>query len=153
MTPTIQYKFTNDEAREIYGGKFPEYGTKEAAGIDLRTCRDVSIFPCDRTVVSTGISLFFKDRLSFGLLCPRSGLGTKQGLVLGNLVGVIDNDYTGEIGACLWASDPNNPVILKKGDKVCQLLILPVFRPNYQCVEEFDGETERGAAGFGSTGK
>ena len=127
--------------------------TKGSAAIDLRACIDIKqrIYPSGDMVFGTGIAIHIKDPGLVGLVVPRSGLGIKHGIVLKNLIGVIDSDYQGEIKVCLYNNSPYafevNPM-----DRIAQLLIVPVVVPRYNLVEEFSESTERGNNGFGSTG-
>lgn len=127
--------------------------TAGSAAIDLRACIDTKqrVYPNGDMVFGTGIAIHIKDPGLVGLVVPRSGLGIKHGIVLRNLIGVIDSDYQGEIKVCLcnngaYAHDVH-PM-----DRIAQLLIVPVVVPRYNLVEEFSEATERGGNGFGSTG-
>ena len=128
-----------------------------AAGIDLHACLDAPLHLAPHSpavLVQAGIALHMDDPGMTALIVPRSGLGHKKGLVVGNLVGVIDADYTGPIMVSLWnRSAPGTPaVVIEPGERVAQLLFVPVLRPAFRVVESFSGSTARGAGGFGSTG-
>lgn len=131
----------------------PVRSSEGAAGIDLRVCIDEPFVlkAGEQHLFSTGIAIFLKDPAYVGLVVPRSGLGTK-GIVLGNLVGVIDSDYQGEIGICLWNRSKEDRTI-NVGDRVAQYIVTAAIHPEFSFVTEFSGETERGAGGFGSTGQ
>lgn len=128
--------------------------TDGSAAIDLRAClpgtTPVCLNPNETVIVGTGLSFFIRDKDKAGIVLPRSGLGTK-GLVIGNLVGLIDSDYQGEISISLW-NRSNGSVIIHPMDRVAQFMIIPVIHPEYRLVKEFEQQTERGTGGHGSTG-
>jgi dUTP pyrophosphatase len=126
--------------------------TDGSAAIDLRACLDapLTLPPNEAVVVKTGLAFFIKDKDKAGIVLPRSGLGTK-GLVVGNLVGLIDSDYQGEISISLWNRTYKNIDVFPM-DRVAQFMIIPVIHPEYEVVEEFDEQTKRGTGGHGSTG-
>lgn len=128
--------------------------TDGSAAIDLRACTNPDIFlriyPNQTVIVKTGLSFFIKDKDKAGIVLPRSGLGTK-GLVIGNLVGLIDSDYQGEISLSLW-NRTNEVIDIQPMDRVAQFMIIPVIHPEYKVVEEFHQQTNRGTGGHGSTG-
>ena len=119
------------------------------AGIDIRANEDLMLSPGERALVSTGVRLKIAEGY-VGLLCPRSSLGSK-GLTLSNCVGVIDSGYRGECKVALWNSTNGSEFKIEKGDRIAQLLILPISLPTVVEVESLD-ETERGTGGFGSSG-
>lgn len=127
--------------------------TSGSAAIDLRACIDIKqrIHPRGTMVFGTGIAIHIKDPGLVGLVVPRSGLGIKHGIVLKNLIGVIDSDYQGEIKVCLYNNSPY-AYDVHPMDRIAQLLIIPVVVPRYNLVKEFSESTERGNNGFGSTG-
>ncbi|MGD8191069.1 dUTP diphosphatase [Brevibacillus ginsengisoli] len=131
----------------------PFYATKGSAGLDLSACieEEVTIKPGERAKIPTGIAVQMPNEQVVGLVFPRSGNAWKYGVSMTNAVGVIDSDYTGEIQVILQNLDSTNPFIVKKGDRIAQLVFVPVFQANLQVVDELD-ESERGSAGFGSTG-
>lgn len=131
----------------------PAYETKGAAGIDLRASIDkpITLRPGDSQLISSGLKAWIKDPGYVGLVFPRSGLGHKKGIVLGNGTGVIDSDYQGDLFISLYNRGVND-VTIEPLDRVAQLLIMPVFQANIQIVEEFKEETDRGQGGLGSTG-
>jgi dUTP pyrophosphatase len=152
--PSIELKILDARLRD-WG--LPRYQTAMAAAIDLLACLDapVEIAPGSAPVlISSGIAVHIGDPGLAALVLPRSGMGHKQGLVLGNLVGLIDADYTGPIMVSAWNRNaPGTPPIrLAPGDRFAQLVFVPILRPEFQVVEEFTTASERGAAGFGSTG-
>nr|WP_276564918.1 dUTP diphosphatase [Brevibacillus halotolerans] len=132
----------------------PHYATSGSAGLDLSACieQDITIAPGERAKIPTGIAVQMPDAGMVGLVFPRSGNAFKYGISLTNAVGVIDSDYTGEIQVLLQNLDTTEPFVVKKGDRVAQLLFMPVMQARLEIVDELE-KTERGAGGFGSTGK
>lgn len=131
----------------------PEYQTCGAAAFDLQACieEDIVIESGESVLVGTGIAIHLADENFVGMIYPRSGLGSKHGIVLGNGTGVIDSDYNGELKVCLWnRSDVDFTV--EQGMRIAQYMAIPVERVNFKVVEEFTGNSERGVNGFGSTG-
>lgn len=130
----------------------PQHATAGAAGVDLRACIDAAIElqPGDTILVKTGISAYIADPHYAGLILPRSGLGHKHGIVLGNLVGLIDSDYQGELMVSLW-NRGKEAFTLQPGERMAQYVLVPVIQTQFEVVQEFE-ETERGAGGFGHTG-
>ena len=130
--------------------------TTGSAGIDLRACIDekLTIKPGECVLVPSGIAIHINDSQYAAFIFPRSGLGHKHGLVLGNLTGVIDSDYQGQIMVSLWNRNPNmsDCYTVKPMERIAQLVIAPVIRPEFEIVAEFDADTVRGVGGFGSTG-
>jgi dUTP pyrophosphatase len=144
----VQMKLLHPEA------VVPEYGSAGAAGMDLRALLDAPyiILPAgEQKMVRTGIALQFNLPGYASLILPRSSTGGKLGVVLGNLVPLIDEDYTGEIRLILW-NRTNRPRCIRHKERVAQLAIVPVERAEIRVVKEFDRDTARGAGGFGSTG-
>ncbi len=131
----------------------PHYATAGAAGLDLRACTDAPFVlePGASTLVKSGIAIHIGDPGYAALVLPRSGLGAKHGIVLGNLVGLIDSDYQGEIMVSLW-NRSQTAYTLQPLERIAQLVIVPVHRVGLNIVEAFVA-SERGAGGFGSTGK
>ena len=131
----------------------PQYSTKGAAGLDLRACIDAPLVlrPGDSALVPSGIAIHLSESGLAALVLPRSGLGHKHGIVLGNLVGLIDSDYQGQIMVSLWNRSAQ-PYTLQPMERVAQLVIVPVLQVALNVVEEF-AVSERGAGGFGSTGR
>lgn len=136
------------------GATVPRYATSGSAGVDLYAClpEPVRLHAGCRQIIPTGIAVHINDRELAGFLLPRSGLGHKQGLVLGNLVGLIDSDYQGELLISAWNSKVEGVVTIKPGMKIAQLVIMPVVQATYTIVDMFDQQTERGDGGFGSSG-
>lgn len=154
---SIELKILNKVFYEEYS--LPHYATSGSAGIDLVTTRALTIFPGDIIPIPTGLSMHIGSECDnlMGVVVPRSGLGTK-GLVLANTIGIIDEDYQGEIiiqawnkSSATWIS--NEPIVLKAGDRIAQLIFVPVMKARFSIVEEFTNKTSRGDGGFGSTGK
>ena len=132
---------------------YPDYATPGSAGIDLKAAsiiRAIEIYPGDQELIRTGIAIHIKDPGYAGMIIPRSGLG-KRGVVLGNLVGLIDSDYQGEIKVLLW-NRGNDIVQIDHMDRIAQLVIVPVVQAQFEIVQEFE-KSQRGSGGFGSTGK
>lgn len=150
---------------ELYSAEAPTRATADSAAIDLRAAFDAEIKPGETLAMDTGIAIHLgaiyegepkPGDLSFAaLVLPRSGLGSKQGLVLGNLVGLVDEDYQGPVTCYLWnrnERETGKSVFVKRGDRIAQLVIVPVVKPAMTLVTEFTASTERGEKGFGSSG-
>ncbi len=131
----------------------PEYATEGSAGLDLRACLDASLAlaPGQTELISTGIAIYLGDPTLAATILPRSGLGHKHGVVLGNLVGLIDSDYQGPLMVSCWNRGENTYTI-EPGERIAQLVIVPVLKAQFNLVEEFE-QTQRGEGGFGSTGQ
>lgn len=131
----------------------PEYATRGSAGLDLKACVEntVNLRPDDTFLVPTGIAIHIADPGLAAMILPRSGLGHKHGIVLGNLVGLIDSDYQGEIMVSCW-NRSDTAYTIKPLDRIAQLVIVPALKAQFNVVESFQ-LTERGKGGFGSTGK
>ncbi|OUC58447.1 dUTP diphosphatase [Acinetobacter seifertii] len=131
----------------------PSYATAGSAGLDLRACLDeaIEIEPGQTVLVKTGMAIYIHDVNFAGLILPRSGLGHKHGIVLGNLVGLIDSDYQGELMVSVW-NRGQTTFCLEPGERLAQYVLVPVVQAEFEQVEEFE-ETLRGAGGFGHTGK
>ena len=134
-------------------GMLPHYATPGAAGLDLRACLDapLTLAPGDSQLVSAGIAIHVADAGYAAVVLPRSGLGSKNGIVLGNLVGLIDSDYQGPLMVSLW-NRGKAAFTVQPLDRVAQLVVVPVVQVEFEVVEEF-AASARGAAGFGSTGR
>jgi dUTP pyrophosphatase len=144
-----------DERLRAWG--LPAYQSEMAAGIDLHACLEAPLSLAPQSpaqLISAGIALHIGDPHVAAIIVPRSGLGHRHGLVVGNLVGVIDADYTGPIMVSAWnRSAPGGaPVVISPGDRIAQMLFVPILRPVFEVVEAFATVTARGAGGFGSTG-
>jgi len=131
----------------------PAYGSPGAAGLDLRACLQVplTLAPGDSQLVPSGIAIHLADPGYAALVLPRSGLGAKHGIVLGNLVGLIDSDYQGQIFVSVW-NRGKSAFTIQPLERIAQLIIVPVQQVQFSIVEEFESSS-RGAGGFGSTGK
>jgi dUTP pyrophosphatase len=131
----------------------PSYATPGSAGLDLRAVMDapLTIEPGQTVLISTGMSIYLADPNFAALILPRSGLGAKQGIVLGNLVGLIDSDYQGPLMVPAW-NRGSQPFVMQPMERLAQMVIVPVVQAQFQVVDEFIA-TSRGAGGFGSTGK
>lgn len=133
--------------------QLPAYATPGSAGLDLRACIDqqMTIHPGETSLIPTGVAVHLADTGLAALVLPRSGLGHKHGIVLGNLVGLIDSDYQGQILVSCWnrgqTSFNLNPL-----ERIAQLVVVPVIQVEFNCVDSFD-QSHRGEEGFGSTGK
>jgi len=131
----------------------PAYGSSGAAGLDLRACIDapLTLQPGDSQLVPSGIAIHIGDADYAALVLPRSGLGAKNGIVLGNLVGLIDSDYQGQVFVSVWNRGKNSFTIHPM-DRIAQMIIVPVRQVEWNVVDDFESSS-RGAGGFGSTGK
>ena len=130
----------------------PEPATAGSAGVDLRACLDAELViePGQTELIPTGMAISIEDPGLAAVILPRSGLGHKHGIVLGNLVGLIDSDYQGQLFVSCWNRGAES-FVLEPGTRLAQLVIVPVVQPQFEVVDEF-GESERGAGGFGHTG-
>lgn len=152
--PQVQLKILNPKIGQDPNFPLPAYATDGSAGVDLRACIDepIIIKAGETALIGTGLSIYIKDPNFVGLIFPRSGLGVKHGIVLGNLTGVIDSDYQGEIMVCLW-NRSGKDFTLNPAERMAQYVITPIVRPTFAIVDEFDVASERGAGGFGHTGR
>ena len=146
---TLQVKILDERMK----GQMPSYGTPGSAGLDLRACIDaaIEIAPGQTVLVPTGLSIYVEDPRYAALILPRSGLGHKHGIVLGNLVGLIDSDYQGQLMVSTW-NRSSQPFTLEPMERLAQLVIVPIQQVELKIVEEF-AESSRGTGGFGSTGR
>ncbi|GAB3038969.1 dUTP diphosphatase [Bowmanella dokdonensis] len=137
------------------GAEFPlpEYATPGSAGMDLRACLDeaLSLKPGQTELLPTGIAIHIGDPGLCATILPRSGLGHKHGIVLGNLVGLIDSDYQGQLMVSVW-NRSQDEFLIQPGDRIAQLVLLPVIQARFSIVEDF-ASSERGQGGFGSSGR
>jgi dUTP pyrophosphatase len=133
--------------------QLPAYATPGSAGLDLRAALDepLQLEPGQVQLVPTGLAIHLKDPGYAALILPRSGLGHKHGIVLGNLVGLIDSDYQGQLMVSAW-NRSEVAYTLQPLERLAQLVIVPVMQAQFEVVDDFDGVTERGAGGYGSTG-
>ncbi|MDC0626887.1 dUTP diphosphatase, partial [Methylophilaceae bacterium] len=131
----------------------PDYGSIGSAGLDLRACinEQMTIKPGETALIPTGFAMFLKNPDYAACILPRSGLGHKHGIVLGNLVGLIDSDYQGELMVSCWNRSSENFTV-NPLDRIAQMIIVPVMQANLNIVKDFEA-TDRGSGGFGSTGK
>jgi len=145
----IQFKVLREAAR----AHLPAYATQGAAGLDLRACVEESIdlVPGATTLIPTGLAIYISDPGFAALILPRSGLGHKHGIVLGNLVGLIDSDYQGELMVSCW-NRGSAAFTITPQERIAQLVIVPVQQVAFQEVSEFTA-SDRGTGGFGSTGR
>ncbi len=147
----LQVKILNERiGKDI---PLPNYSTEGSAGMDLRACLDepLRLAPGDTFLIPTGIAIYIEDPGYAALILPRSGLGHKHGIVLGNLVGLIDSDYQGELMISTW-NRGTTTFTIEPGDRVAQLVLVPVQQTEFTIVDEFTS-TERGTGGFGSSGR
>ena len=145
----LQVKIIDERMRS----QLPQYATPGSAGLDLRACLDeaIDISPGQTVLVPTGISIYINDPRYCAMILPRSGLGHKHGIVLGNLVGLIDSDYQGQLMVSTWNRSATS-FRLEPMERLAQLVIIPVMQVEWTLVDEF-ASSDRGAGGFGSTGK
>ena len=131
----------------------PEYATAGSAGMDLRAAleKTTTIEPGETLLIPTGLSIYVEDPNMAAIVLPRSGLGHKHGIVLGNLVGLIDSDYQGQLFVSCW-NRGHESFTIEVGDRIAQLVIVPVIQVDFEVVENFES-THRGAGGFGHSGK
>ena len=145
----LDVKILDERIREY----LPQYSTTGSAGLDLRACTDekMTINPGDTVLIPTGLAINIADPGYAAVILPRSGLGHKNGIVLGNLVGLIDSDYQGQLFVSIW-NRGKETFELNPFDRIAQLVVIPVVQVDLNIVDDFE-QTERGAGGFGSTGK
>jgi dUTP diphosphatase len=145
----LQVRILDERMRSM----LPHYATEGAAGLDLRACIDgaLTLNPGDSQLVSSGISIYVGDPGYAAVILPRSGLGAKNGIVLGNLVGLIDSDYQGPLMVSLW-NRGKAAFTIQPMDRIAQLVVVPVQQVEFEVVEQF-AASARGAGGFGSTGR
>lgn len=148
---SIQYKIL--DARLGNEIPFPEYATPGSAGLDLRACLEepLQLEPGETELIPTGMAIYIEDPTLAAIILPRSGLGHKHGIVLGNLVGLIDSDYQGQLFVSCW-NRGSESFKVDIGERIAQLVIVPVVQPVFEQVEDFSN-SERGAGGFGSSGR
>ena len=146
---TVDLKILDDRLKD----QLPSYATPGAAGLDLRACVDqaLEIEPGQTVLVPTGLSIHLADPGYAAMILPRSGLGHKHGIVLGNLVGLIDSDYQGPLMVSTW-NRSQQVFTLEPMERLAQLVIVPVVQAAFRVVDEFESDSDRGAGGFGSTG-
>jgi dUTP pyrophosphatase len=149
MPTNIEVKILNDKMLN----QLPAYATSGSAGLDLRACLDEAILlkPGQTELIPTGIAIHIADNSLCAMILPRSGLGHKHGIVLGNLVGLIDSDYQGQLFVSIW-NRGTTEFTLNPMERMAQLVIVPVVQAEFNLVTEFSPNSERGSGGFGSTG-
>ncbi|RTL12841.1 MAG: dUTP diphosphatase [Neisseriaceae bacterium] len=149
MQNKVQLKLLDDKVKEY----LPQYATEGSAGLDLRACLDAPLIlkPGQTELIPTGIAIHIEDKHLCGMILPRSGLGHKHGIVLGNLVGLIDSDYQGQLFISIW-NRGQTEFVLNPLERIAQLVIVPVVQVGFEQVNEFT-QSDRGEGGFGSTGK
>ena len=148
---SIQLKILDPRIGAEY--PLPDYATDGSAGMDLRACIDTALVlePGATELIPTGMAIHIGDPSLGAVLLPRSGLGHKHGVVLGNLVGLIDSDYQGQLYVSCW-NRGDSPFTVEPGERIAQMVFVPVVRAAFEVVEEFV-DSERGAGGFGHTGR
>ena len=148
--PKIALKILDSRIGTKY--PLPRYGTEGAAGLDLVACLDAALTlkPGDTQLIPTGIAIHIGDSGLAAVLLPRSGLGHKHGIVLGNLVGLIDSDYQGQVFVSCW-NRSQTAFTIEPGDRIAQMVFVPVVQAEFDVVQDFE-ESRRGAGGFGHTG-
>lgn len=151
MEQVIQIKILDPRVGETFA--LPEYATPGSAGLDLRVCIDepLQIAAQETVLLPTGLAIYIADPGLAAVILPRSGLGHKNGIVLGNLVGLIDSDYQGELKVSCWNRSQEHFTI-NPGDRIAQLVFVPVVRAAFSVVDSFT-QTSRGEGGFGSSGR
>lgn len=148
---SVQFKVLDKRLGTEY--PLPTYATEGSAGLDLRACMNeaLQLAPGQAELIPTGMAIYLADPNYAAMILPRSGLGHKQGIVLGNLVGLIDSDYQGELKVSCWNRGQDH-VTIQPGDRIAQMIIVPVIQASFEQVDEFQA-TARGTGGFGSSGK
>jgi dUTP pyrophosphatase len=149
MQTKVQVKILDESMRE----QLPKYATNGSAGLDLRACltEAMVIQPGQTELIPTGMAIHIQDNTLCGMILPRSGLGHKHGIVLGNLVGLIDSDYQGQLFISIW-NRSQTEFTLNPMERIAQLVIVPVVQVGFEVVDDFS-DSSRGVGGFGSTGK
>ncbi len=147
----IQLKILDPRVGEAF--PLPEHATPGSAGLDVRACLDepLVLAPGDTRLIPSGFAIHIADPGYAAVLWPRSGLGHKHGLVLGNLTGLIDSDYQGQVYVSCW-NRGSKPYTIEPGERICQMVIVPVVQARFEVVEEFTA-SDRGEGGFGSSGQ
>lgn len=151
MRQNIQLKILDERIGKEF--PLPQYATSGSAGLDLRACLDqaLELAPASTHLIPTGIAIHIADPNLAAVILPRSGLGHKHGIVLGNLVGLIDSDYQGQLLVSCWNRGQEHFTV-QPGDRLAQLVFVPIIRTDFDIVAEFS-DSERGTGGFGHTGK
>lgn len=151
MTQPIQLKILDERLGKQF--PLPTYATEGSAGLDLRACLDapVTIQPGETVLLDTGLSIYIENPTMAATILPRSGLGHKHGIVLGNLVGLIDSDYQGPLKISCW-NRGQAAYTVEPGERIAQLVIVPIIKATFHVVDEFKASA-RGEGGFGSSGQ
>lgn len=151
MKKTVDVKILDPRLGQEF--PLPSYATDGSAGLDLRACLEapLTLAPGESHLIRTGLAIYIADPTLAGLVLPRSGLGHKHGIVLGNLVGLIDSDYQGELMVSCW-NRGNSAFTIEPGERIAQYVLVPVVQASFNIVDSFTA-TERGAGGFGSSGR
>lgn len=147
----LQVKILNDRiGRDI---PLPAYATEGSAGLDLRACLEeaLTLAPGQTELIPTGLAIHIEDPNLCAMILPRSGLGHKHGIVLGNLVGLIDSDYQGQLFVSCW-NRGQTTFTIEPGERIAQMVLVPVVQAEFEIVDEFS-DSDRGAGGFGSSGR
>ncbi|QCI26954.1 dUTP diphosphatase [Buchnera aphidicola (Thelaxes californica)] len=153
MNLNIDIKIVDSRIGTIFS--LPDYSTPFSSGIDLRACcnKKILLYPNKTILISSGIAININNSMVTGMIFPRSGLGHKCGIVLGNLVGIIDSDFQGEIMLSIWNRQTECSFCIEPGMRIAQLVFVPIIKPKFHFVEKFNNVTKRGKLGFGHTGK
>ncbi len=148
---TVQLKILDPRLNTEFA--LPDFATDGSAGVDLRACVDgpLTLEPGTTTLIPSGMAIYIEDPSLAAIILPRSGLGHKHGIVLGNLVGLIDSDYQGQLFVSCW-NRSDKAFVIEPGARIAQMVFVPVVQTDFQIVEEFV-ESERGVGGFGHTGR
>jgi dUTP pyrophosphatase len=151
MRPPLRVRILNPRVGIDF--PLPQYATQGSAGLDLRACiaKPLELAPGRAELIPTGLAIYIADPGFAAVILPRSGLGHRHGIVLGNLVGLIDSDYQGELMVSCW-NRGQQPFTLKPGERIAQLVVVPVVQVELEVVEDFEA-TARGAGGFGHSGR
>lgn len=147
----LQVKILDSRVGDVF--PLPAYATDGSAGMDLRACvgSPLTLAPGQTELIPTGLAIHIEDPSLCAMILPRSGLGHKHGIVLGNLVGLIDSDYQGQLFVSCW-NRGQTTFTLEPGERIAQLVLVPVVQADFEVVDEFS-DSERGAGGFGSSGR
>lgn len=151
MHQAIQLKILDDRVGKQF--PLPAYATDGSAGLDLRACLDdaITLKPGETTLIPTGLAIYIADPNLAAVILPRSGLGHKHGIVLGNLVGLIDSDYQGQLFVSCW-NRGQDEFVIEPGERIAQLVFVPVVQAQFEIVTDFVA-SDRGEGGFGHTGR
>lgn len=150
MMQTIKLKILDDRLGKAI--PLPSYATSGSAGLDLRACleEDITLQPNETLLIPTGMAIHIDDENVAAVIMPRSGLGHKNGIVLGNLIGLIDSDYQGQLMVSCW-NRSQTPFVIEVGARIAQLVFVPVLQAQFEVVADFES-SHRGQGGFGHTG-